>query len=153
MGITFDKEEKVFYLTTNNTSYIMQIFKDKYLVHLYWGRRLNKIRPENVLVPKNLCGSGNPDHLDKTYTLDHLPQEYATFGASDHRKASLEVTYADGSSMTELYYAGHNIYRGKPEIKGLPSIYVQSEDDGILFGCFGCKASKGAMSSLYAWLI
>ena len=127
MGITFDKEEKVFYLTTNNTSYIMQIFKEKYVAHLYWGRRLGKLHPEDILLPKNLCCSGNPDHKDKTYTLDHLPQEYTTFGASDNRKASLEVTYADGSSMTELYYVSHEIYSGKPQIEGLPSVYVEND--------------------------
>lgn len=129
MDITFDKENKVFYLATHSTSYIMQIFKDKYLAHLYWGRRLNKICPENVLVPKNLCGAGNPDHMDKTYTLDHLPQEYATFGASDYRKSALEITYGDGSTMTELYYESHRIYKGKPEINGLPAVYVEDESE------------------------
>ena len=49
MGITFNETDKVFYLHTKNTTYAMQIFKNKYLVHLYWGRKVASLHPENVL--------------------------------------------------------------------------------------------------------
>ncbi len=39
MSITFDEKEKVFHLTTKNTSYIMKVAKEKYLSHVYWGNK------------------------------------------------------------------------------------------------------------------
>lgn len=40
--IRFDSENNIFYLHSNNTSYIFGVrASDKMLIHLYWGKRLN----------------------------------------------------------------------------------------------------------------
>ena len=129
MGITFNETDKVFYLHTKNTTYAMQIFKNKYLVHLYWGRKVASLHPENVLFVQNTCGAGNPDRADKTYTLQQVRQEFPTQGASDYREPALTACYTDGSLMTELWYKEHRIYTGKPQLKGLPSVYIQEDTE------------------------
>ena len=42
MGVVFDKENFVFNLKTQNTSYIIGIYCDKIPVHLYYGKRVER---------------------------------------------------------------------------------------------------------------
>ena len=42
MSIIYDSNEKVFYLNTPNTSYVMNIYCDKYLLHLYYGKKVEE---------------------------------------------------------------------------------------------------------------
>ena len=143
MGITFQETDKVFYLHTRNTTYVLQIFKEKYLAHLYWGRKLSSLHPENVLFVQNTCGAGNPDRADQTYTLQQLRQEYPTQGASDYREPALTACYADGSIMTELWYKSHRIYEGKPSLEGLPAVYVESDSEATTLEITLAEPRKG----------
>ena len=74
--IFFDERNQLFHMTTPRTSYIIGIEKGKYLAHLYWGRKLASICPENAYRSNNLGFSPNPDVKDKSYSLDTMPQEY-----------------------------------------------------------------------------
>ena len=39
--IYFHEQNKIFHLKSKNTSYIFGFLKDKFLVHLYWGKSIN----------------------------------------------------------------------------------------------------------------
>ena len=39
--ISLDKEKLIFHLKSKNTSYVLGFLKEKFLVHLYWGKRLS----------------------------------------------------------------------------------------------------------------
>ena len=40
MAISFDAEHKVFNLSTPNTTYLFGLFKNKFLLHIYYGKKV-----------------------------------------------------------------------------------------------------------------
>ena len=46
--IRFDNENNLFYLDTKTTSYVMGVFENKVLLHLYWGEKL--LNPFNTSI-------------------------------------------------------------------------------------------------------
>lgn len=130
MSIIYDDNAKVFNLQANDTSYIFEIYKNKYLAHLYWGRSLKYINDDELLVQRGRCSfSPNPDKEDQIFSLDTLPQEYPSYGTSDFRTPAFMIQSEDGSAIADLKYQSHSISKGKPRIKGLPSTYVENDDE------------------------
>jgi len=131
MGILFDSEKKIFHLKAQDTSYIMEIARDGYLLHLYWGRKVNEYRHSNFLQLMDRGFSGNPyQHKDdRTFSLDTLPQEYPQYGNSDFRKPGYQLQLENGSTVTDLRYDSHTIFKGKKPLAGLPAIYVEKEEE------------------------
>ena len=52
--IYFDERNQLFHMMTPHTSYIIGIEKGKYLTHLYWGKKLASMSPENAYCSNNL---------------------------------------------------------------------------------------------------
>ncbi|MBU3145180.1 alpha-galactosidase [Clostridium sp. CF012] len=132
MNINFDGATKSFHLQTENTSYIMQIHKDGYLAHLYWGKRLRKAVSSELLSLKARGSfSPNPDNEDDVFTLDTFPQEYPAYGNTDYRMPAYEVQLENGTTVTDLRFDSYKILKGKPVLKGLPSTYVENEAEAL----------------------
>jgi len=124
--ILFDERNQIFHIKACNTSYIIKIFKNKYLAHLYWGRRLKDSDFTDALAVSPF--GGTPDPNDKTYTLDSLMQEYPSYGTSDYRHPAYQIEQEDGSRITHLFFKSFKIYPGKPNLEGLPSTYVEDNN-------------------------
>lgn len=124
MSIKINEEKLLFHLQGKNTSYVMQVIRDGYLAHLYWGKRINKYRGSNKIVFIDRGFSPNPDDKDRTFSLDTIPQEYQAFGNGDFRIPAYQVKLNDGSRISDLRYKGHRLYKGKRELEGLPATYV-----------------------------
>lgn len=107
-----------------NTSYVMQVIRDGYLAHLYWGKRINKYRGSNKIVFMDRGFSPNPDDKDRTFSIDTIPQEYQAFGNGDFRIPAYQVRINDGYRISDLRYKGYGLYKGKRELEGLPATYV-----------------------------
>jgi len=58
-----------------------------------------------------------------------MPLEYPSYGNSDFRQPAYQVELEDGSRITNLKYKSFKIYNGKPKLEGLPSTYVEKEDE------------------------
>ncbi|MFP7471378.1 alpha-galactosidase [Niallia taxi] len=131
MGILFDSNRKIFHLQARNTSYVMEIARDGYLLHLYWGRKVKEYRHSNFLQLMDRGFSGNPyQHKeDRTFSLDTLPLEYPQYGNSDFRKPSYQIQLENGSTITDLRYQSHLIYKGKKPLEGLPATLVEKEEE------------------------
>lgn len=129
MSIIFNKESKTFHLTAKNTSYVMQIIKDGYLAHLYWGKKIKEYNHSNQIRYRDRGFSPNPVTKDRTFSLDTLPQEYPAFGITDFRKPAYQIQLEDGSTITDLRYESHEIFPGKPRLEGLPATYTGKEDE------------------------
>lgn len=128
--INYDKETKTFHLQTKNTSYAMCIFRDGYLSHLYWGRKLKNITSSELLVLRERSSfCSNPQANDNTFSLDTLPQEYPSYGNTDFRSPAYEIQLDNGSTLTDLRYKSHIIIDGKPSLIGLPSTYVENNNE------------------------
>lgn len=131
MGIFFDSAKKIFHLKAKDTSYVMEIARDGYLLHLYWGKKVNEYRHSNFLQLMDRGFSGNPyQHKDdRTFSLDTLPQEYPQYGNSDFRKPGYQIQLENGSTVTDLRYDSHTIFKGKKPLAGLPATYIEKEEE------------------------
>ncbi len=141
--ITYNEKTKVFKLDSMNSSYVMGISDDKYLGHIYYGRKLESLdlayllrTEENPWVPSVLP-------REKLSFLDSYPMEYSFGGTGDFRESCMDIRNADGQSGLELVYKGHRIFKGKEKLEGLPAVWgdgcetleITLEDD-----CTGLKA-------------
>lgn len=129
VGILYDAKSKVFHLQGNDVSYVMQIVKNGYLAHLYWGKRIENYAGSNPLSFINRTFSPNPDPNDRTFSLDTLPQEYPVYGNTDFRSPAYQIQLENGSTITELRYKSHSIFSGKPRLEGLPATYVEEKSE------------------------
>lgn len=129
MAIQFREKEKLFTLHTERTSYQMKVDEYGYLIHLYYGSRVNSSM-EYLLTYSDRGFSGNPYEAgtDRTYSLDALPQEYPVQGTGDYRSPALVVRNGDGSLGTSLKYRRHQILAGKYSLTGLPAVYGEDGD-------------------------
>lgn len=125
--IHFDEQQRVFHLHTERSSYLMQILRDGYLVHLHWGGRVARYHGGNAPVHLDRGFSPSPDETDRTFSPDSFPQEYPTFGTGDFRTPACQVLREDGSTVGDLRYVAHRILAGKPALAGLPSVYTESD--------------------------
>ncbi len=129
MGIVFEAKERIFHLKGKDFSYVMQIVREGYLAHLYWGRKLSNDRNSNPLVFVSRGFSPNPDPADRTFSLDTLPQEYPAYGNTDFRSPAYQIQLENGSMITDLRYKRHIIIKGKPRLKELPAVYVEDDSE------------------------
>ena len=63
------------------------------------------------------------------FSLEHIKQEYPTFGNGDMRYPAYEIERPNGSRIVEFAYESHRIYPGKPKLPGLPATYVENEQE------------------------
>ena len=91
MAIIYNPNKKIFTLHTAHTTYQMQVDPLGYLLHLYYGEKTNSSM-DYVLTYADRGFSGNPyaAGMDRTYSLDALPQEYPSLGTGDYRNIALK---------------------------------------------------------------
>ena len=130
MAIKYDEENRTFTLHTDNSTYQMQVDKYGYLIHLYYGQRTEGIA-DYLLLFADRGYSGNPYDagLDRTYSLDYLPQEFPVDGTGDFRSHLLSVRDKNGTFGCDLRYAGYEIEEGKYSLKSLPAVYSEDKKD------------------------
>lgn len=134
MAILF--ENNIITLQTDNTSYQMKIDEHKYLLHTWYGEKINSSDDMSYRINRVDRGfSGNPYGIDdRTYSLDTLPQEYSCFGNGDYRDAAIEVIHKNGANVLDLLYIKYEIKKGMykeniDRLGKLPNIEF-SEDEG-----------------------
>jgi len=129
MAIIYEKNIKTFHLRTQTTSYILKVLESNHVLHLYWGKKINTNNLD-YLIEENLWGSflANTDDIE-TFQLEATPEEYPGYGSTDLRSPAIELQFEDGSTTTDLRYDGYKIYKGKPPLKGLPSTYIENDEE------------------------
>lgn len=130
MSIRFDEEKKIFTLDTDNSTYQMQVDKYGYLIHLYYGRKTEGTMDYLLLfADRGLSGNPYDAGLDRTYSLDYLPQEFPTEGTGDFRSPVFSARDKNGTFGCDLRFSGYRIRKGKYSLDGLPAVYSSDEDD------------------------
>ena len=129
MAIIYEKDTKVFHLKTKKTSYILKVLESNHLAQLYWGKKINTNNLD-YLIEKNLWGSflANTDNI-LTFQLEATAQEYPGYGTTDLRSPAVELQFKDGTTATDFRYDGYKIYKGKLPLSGLPSTYIENEEE------------------------
>lgn len=113
-----------FHITNGKISYIFKILRNEQLGQLYFGKAVKqRDNFDHLLIEKatNLAPAVFQGDLD--FSLEVLKQEYPSYGTGDFRDPAIQITQANGSSITDFVYKSHVIKKGKPSIKGLPSTY------------------------------
>lgn len=129
MSILIDNEKRLFHLRGKKTSYVIQIIREGYLAHRYWGKRIQHYNSSNELIFQDRVFSPNPDPNDRTFSLDTLPQEYPSYGKGDFRIPAFQIEQPDGSTVSDFRYKEYRTYKGKPKLKGLPFTYVDEDHE------------------------
>lgn len=153
MSIQFDEKDRIFHLTTQNSTYQMKVDKYGFLLHLYYGRRTEQ-KAEYVLQFVDRGFSGNPYDVgnDTTYSMDILPQEFPCRGNGDYRNTCFLVENADGSTGCDLRYVSHEIRTGKYSLCGLPAVYADDRKADTLEIVLKDKVSGAEVVLLYGVL-
>lgn len=130
MSIRFSEESQTFSLRTKSSSYIMRRNEYGYLLHMYYGERLEDENLDYLIQLQDRGFSPNPNEVgnDRTFSLDVLPQEFSSDGICDYRICSIEVKNGDGSFAFSGKVADYRINSGKYELKGMPSLWTTEED-------------------------
>lgn len=129
MAIIFNPNKKIFTLQTAHTTYQMQVDRLGYLLHLYYGAK-STCDMDYVLTYADRGFSGNPyaAGMNRTYSLDTLPQEYPTLGTGDFRNIALDIKNEQGTESVELLYKSYEIRDGKYALKGLPAVWASDDE-------------------------
>ena len=132
MAIIYERKTHFFTVHTEHSTYQMKVDAFGYLLHLYYGGRIpgsmESVPSMDYLLTYYDRGfSGNPSAagLDRTYSLDVLPQEYPSLGTGDFRGSAFAVRNGDGSESCSLHYVSHKIGKGKYSLEGLPAVYAE----------------------------
>ncbi|MEK4293877.1 alpha-galactosidase [Paenibacillus sp. FSL R5-0914] len=147
MSIYYDDSRKVFHLQSEQSSYVIEVVRGELPAHVYWGPKL-----EGIVQPLNLVErcSFSPTYTmeDKRISLDTIPSEFPSYGNGDFREPALEVHLVDGTTVTDFLYKSYKINKGKPELKGLPSTYVESEEEAETLELFLQDDKSGLIAVL-----
>ncbi|WP_270393687.1 alpha-galactosidase [Butyribacter intestini] len=122
--IVFDGKENIFKIDTENNSYVMGIIDEKYLVHIYYGKKLSGTHLAYLLdMDQEYLNDIHINYGEKSSFLDRLTMEYPTAGMGDFRQSCIEAADTIGKTGVELFYDSYKIIVGKPALDGLPATF------------------------------
>ncbi len=121
--IIFHKETKTFHLYNEKISYILCVLENGHLGQLYFGKRLHDKADFSYLVEK--CGRPMTSYIyewDRTFSLEHIRQEYPVYGTTDYRHPAIELLQemaagSVSSNMTAMRLLPEN--RSSPDCRQL----------------------------------
>lgn len=130
MPIIYHQSSQTFHLYNDSISYIFKILKNYQLGQLYYGKRVHDKEQFDYLLelfprPMSPCQFEG----DLTFSMEHIKQEYPTYGHGDMRHPAIDITQDNGSHLLEFQYQNHCIIKGKPSLEGLPATYIEDENE------------------------
>ncbi|MCD7808574.1 MAG: alpha-galactosidase [Erysipelotrichaceae bacterium] len=130
MPIKYHKLSQTFHLYNNEISYIFKILKNNQLGHLYYGKAIRDKDNYDYLLETysrgmSVCTFEN----DSSFSLDHIKQEYPTYGTGDMHHPAIDITLENGSHIVNFVYKQHEIIKGKPSLENLPATYVEDNNE------------------------
>ena len=133
MGISFEKERKIFHLYTEKYSYYIHVNKLNYLIHLYDGDFLDDISKERVserYMERYAYLSNDKEICDEDYYFSSIASlmECASFGKGDKRGAFAIVEGEDGIDITNFLYVSHKIQKIEEYPLNFPHIRFKNGD-------------------------
>lgn len=119
---------KTITIQTKHTTYQIGIHPLGFLLHLYYGARIEQDM-SYLLQCYDRGFAGNPYDAgsDRGMSLDSLPQEFPCYGTGDFRSAAFSLRNEEGVFGADLRYQSHVVRTGKYAIPGLPAVYETEE--------------------------
>lgn len=130
MSIVFHEKTGIFHLSNRYLSYLVSVMPSGHLGQLCFGAALTDREDFS-----HLCERGHRDMApvlfdgDTTFSLEHLKQEYPSFGKGDMRYPAFEIRQEIGSTVSDFRYAGYQIRKGKKPLPELPAVYTEEESE------------------------
>lgn len=130
MNIVFHEKTGIFHLFNDYVSYIMVILPNRQMGQLYFGRRIHDREDfGHLLELRSRVMSSCVFEGDKSFSLEHVRQEYGVYGTTDYRQPAVEILQENGSRLSDFQYEGHTVTPGKPALEGLPATYTESDGE------------------------
>ncbi|MFB3169542.1 alpha-galactosidase [Neobacillus sp. 179-C4.2 HS] len=130
MAIKVNKATQEFHLYNDTISYIFRVLeKSNQLEHLYYGKRIKHRDSFIHLREREIRPSSNMFEGDHTSSLEHIKQEYPSYGTTDFRYPAHMITNQIGSHVTNFQFQSYETRAGKPVLKGLPATYVEDDSE------------------------
>ena len=131
-NIVFHDKTKTFHLYNEKISYIMCVLENGHMGQIYFGKKIHDKEDFSYLVEKiDRPMTSYIYEWDKSFSLEHIRQEYPVYGTTDYRHPAIELLQKNGSRISEFKYTGYEITMGKPKLQGLPAIYAESEEEAV----------------------
>ena len=129
MSVRIDESGRLFTIHTCHTTYQMKADDKGVLLHLYYGTRTAG-SAEYLLTYSDRGFAANPFDagLDRTYSLDVLPQEFPVSGTGDMRSPAMILRTGDGTTACDLRFKSYSLENGKYALQGLPAVYAEKEE-------------------------
>ncbi|MDO4308779.1 MAG: alpha-galactosidase [Eubacteriales bacterium] len=139
MNIRFHETTKTFHLFNDRLSYIICVLENGHLGQLYCGKRIHDKEDFTYLVEKAPRPMTSYVYEgDRTFSLEHIRQEYPVYGSTDYRHPAVEILQENGSRISDFRYVSHTISEGKPLLPGLPATYTEADDEAATL-CIALK--------------
>lgn len=128
--IHVNETERVFHLSNAVFSYVLRIEEGNVLTNEYFGQAISTYRGGRKYPRVDRSFSPNfPEATDRLYSLDTILQEYPGYGTGDYRTPAQVIRHEDGSTVTDFRYKSYEIVTGKPRLDGMPSTYVEQDEE------------------------
>lgn len=130
--------DKLFFLTTQTTSYLFHVTEEGHLEHLYYGKRLSHLLSTDIdaLKDKHHINIGTEPCYNEdnpAYFLENISLETSTEGRGDYRIPMVVAEYGQGLSTLDFVYKSHTLTKGKPIFHdGNAQAYGTPEDSSTL---------------------
>lgn len=111
-------------LQTEHTTYQMGISTAGFLLHLYYGAKIQEDTSIDLAYyERGMSGVPYDCGGDNTFSCDVLPQEYPCFGTGDYRSPAFELQTEQEIRGADLRYISHCVREGKYALPGMPAAY------------------------------
>ena len=110
MSIFYHETSQEFHLKNESVSYIMKVLKNGQIGQLYYGSAIPDKEDFGYYIEtmhrpmSSYLFEGN-----LTYSLEHLKQEYPSYGTTDYREPAFEILQENGSRISDFVYESHKI--------------------------------------------
>ena len=113
--------DDMIHLRNDRVSYVIGLLEGGIPAHLYFGRRVRDYHAAAMLRRHRLAEDGA--FSLQNCALNHVPQEYPSYGLGDMREGALIVRRADGTASCDLRFVSAEAVGGKYSLPGLPAAY------------------------------
>lgn len=123
-------KDNVFHLSGKSTSYIIRVLPSGQLENLYYGKKIPQCSDYSFIYDKHGNNYANATFYGKEFgefSLDHICLDYSSYGKGDYRQPAISMQTPDGCFTTDFKFVKADVSKIKPELKGLPSAYGESE--------------------------
>ncbi len=134
MAIIFDESNKRFIIETKNSEYAFEVFKDRYLVHLYYGAKIGNRSYETDTVPYTFAPYD--DDLNYDMAINDRYSEFGFYGNGSFKASSLKLRSINGDCCTRFLYKDYEILKGRVNTKGIPCAKAQNDTETLKINLF-----------------